>query len=109
MLVLGLIASPAKRAAVVCGGAPPSVRRTHVAVTSPLLQFLHPLLKALHGQGQRHVTAPMSVAEARQCGHSALVLSTCYLETVPDNVDDRAEWEDEETNRNIDHTGPHGR
>jgi hypothetical protein len=30
-------------------------------------------------------------------------LSACDLEAVRDNVDDRAEWEDEETNRNIDH------
>jgi len=31
------------------------------------------------------------------------VLSARDLEAVPDDIGDRAEWEDEETNRNIDH------
>jgi hypothetical protein len=45
----------------------------------------------------------MSVAEARQCGHSALVLSAHDLEAVPEDIGDRAEWKDNETNRNIDY------
>jgi hypothetical protein len=73
-----------------------------MSLSPPLFQFLHPLLKALPGQGQRNVAEPMSVAEARQCGHSALVLSACDLETDPDDIGDRAERKNEETNRDID-------
>jgi hypothetical protein len=45
----------------------------------------------------------MSVAKARQRGHSTLVLSARDLAALPDDTGDRAEWKDEETNRNIDH------
>jgi hypothetical protein len=36
----------------------------------------------------------VSVAEAQQCGHSALVLSARDLETMPDDIGDRAGLKD---------------
>jgi hypothetical protein len=55
----------------------------------------------LHGPGQRLVAEPMGVTEGRQCRHSALVLSPRDLEAMPDDIGDRAEWNDDDPNGNI--------
>jgi hypothetical protein len=45
----------------------------------------------------------MGVAETRERGHSALVLSASDLKSMPDDIDDRAEQNDDEPNRNVNH------
>jgi hypothetical protein len=60
-------------------------------LSAPLLQLLNPLLKALHRESQRLVTEFMGIAEARQSGHGALVLSAHDLKSMPDDIHDGAQ------------------
>ena len=80
-----------------------------MSLSASPFQFLHPLLKALQRHGQRLVAELMGVAEARQRGHSGMVLSAGDLETMPDDVDDAGEQDDDGPNSNIDHAETRGR
>jgi hypothetical protein len=45
----------------------------------------------------------MGIAETRQSGHGALVLSASELKSMPDDIDDGAEQNDDEPNGKVNH------
>jgi hypothetical protein len=72
-------------------------------LSAPLLELPNPVLEALHSESQSFVAEFMGVAQARQRGHGALVLSASDLKSMPDDIDDGAEQNDDEPNGNVNH------